>query len=161
MSQDLKRLADPFDLHDLRWKPIGMSEDRKKARVAPFISNRAIMDRLDAACGPENWRNEYREGPAGGVLCGIGIRVARDGAPAEWVTKWDGAENTEIQPVKGGLSASMRRCAVQWGIGRYLYRMPVIWAPVDEKGRMTARPEVPKEFHPVTVRPIETGKEAA
>ena len=148
MSANLTQLSAYFAASDMGWKPVGLSPDRKQARVVPYISNRAIMDRLDEACGPENWRNEFSEGPAGGVMCGLSIRVTRDGAPAEWVTKWDGAENTDIQPVKGGLTAAMRRAAVQWGIGRYLYRMPVIWAPVNSEGKLTSRPELPEEFVP-------------
>ena len=163
MIQELSRLSDFFPEGDLKWKPIGLSSDRSKARVTPFLSNRAIMDRLDRVCGPENWRNEYQAGPAGGVLCGLSIRVQRDGAPAEWITKWDGAENTEIQPVKGGLSAAMRRAAVQWGIGRYIYDLPTLWAPADKDGRLAERPRMPKEFLPGSVRKLDGGrsKEAA
>lgn len=163
MANDLTRLADFFPEGDLKWKPIGLSSDRSKARVAPFLSNRAIMDRLDSVLGPENWRNEYQEGPAGGVLCGLSVRVLRDGAPAEWITKWDGAENTDIQPVKGGLSAAMRRAAVHWGIGRYIYDLPTIWASVDKDGRLTERPRLPAEFVPGPVHQLEGGrkKEAA
>ncbi|MFT4604044.1 MAG: hypothetical protein ACI9W4_000763 [Rhodothermales bacterium] len=163
MSNDLYRLADFFQEADLKWKPIGLSSDRTKARVAPFLSNRAIMDRLDQVCGPENWRNEYTSGPAGGVVCGLSVRVLRDDAPAEWITKWDGAENTDIQPVKGGLSAAMRRAAVQWGIGRYIYALPTIWAAVDKDGKLCERPRIPAEFIPRPVRKLDGNrtKEAA
>jgi hypothetical protein len=37
------------------------------------------------------------------------------------VTKWDGAQESQIEATKGGLSGAMKRAAVQWGIGRYLY----------------------------------------
>lgn len=50
----------------------------------------------------------------GGVECGISIKI--DG---EWITKWDAAENTQVEAVKGGRSGAMKRAAVQWGIGRY------------------------------------------
>ncbi|WP_243664619.1 Rad52/Rad22 family DNA repair protein [Rhodothermus marinus] len=88
---------------------------------------------------PENWRNEFRPGPGGGVLCGISIRIGD-----EWITKWDGAENTDIEPVKGGLSSAMRRAAVQWGIGRYLYRLPNQWVRIDERGRLLETPRLPE-----------------
>ncbi len=159
MRKELSALADYFEARDLGWKPVAESADRSRARVAPYTSNRAIMDRLDSVCGPENWRNEFKPGPAGGVLCGLSIRVDVDGGPPEWVTKWDGAENTEIQPVKGGLTASMRRVAVQWGIGRYLYRMPAVWAPIDERGKLTARPALPAEYRPHRdVKKLEPGR---
>lgn len=149
----LAALARRFAVDDLAWKPVAILREQGKARVVPYVTNRAIMDRLDQVCGPENWRNEYRPGPNGGLLCGISIRLVREDHTAEWVTKWDGAENTKLEPVKGGLSASMRRAAVQWGIGRYLYRMPPVLAHVDEQGRMVGRPDLPTEFHPESPEP--------
>jgi hypothetical protein len=140
---DLTRLKDYFESDDIEWKPIALTKDRTKGLAAAYLTNRAIMDRLDDVCGQANWKNEYRAGPDGGVICGISIRVGD-----EWVTKWDGAENTDIEPVKGGLSSSMRRAAVQWGIGRYLYRFPSQWIALDERGRFAQVPGVPKAFLP-------------
>ncbi|EDH3526412.1 recombinase, partial [Salmonella enterica] len=69
--------------------------------------------------GKAGWRNEYRDIPNnGGVECGISIKI-----DSEWVTKWDAAENTQVEAVKGGRSGAMKRAAVQWGIGRYLYNL--------------------------------------
>lgn len=51
------------------------------------------------------------------------------------VTKWDGAENTDVEAVKGGLSDSMKRAAVQWGIGRYLYQLEEGWAETSLEKR--------------------------
>jgi hypothetical protein len=94
-----------------------------------YVTNRAIMNRLDEVCGPENWKNEFKAAPDGGILCGISIKVGD-----EWVTKWDGAENTDIEAVKGGLSGAMKRAAVQWGIGRYLYKLEESWINANENG---------------------------
>ena len=140
---DFRRLQRYFAPADIEWKPIVFTKDRSRAMAAPYLTSRAIMDRLDEVCGPENWRNEYDVGPDGGVLCGISIFV--DG---QWITKWDGASNTDIEAVKGGLTTSMRRAAVQWGIGRYLYRMPARWEPVDNKGRFLKQPAIPPSFQP-------------
>lgn len=143
LSTQLSALARPFDPGDLVWKSVATSPDRTAARVVPYVTNRAIMDRLDLVCGPGGWRNEYLPGPSGGLLCGLSIRVVHEDGTSEWITKWDGAENTDVQPVKGGLSASMRRSAVQWGIGRYLYRIPPVLARIDERGRLVERPRLP------------------
>lgn len=122
---NLKDLAKPFEEHDIEWRAqrVGISNNKPYASVLAYVTNRAIMQRLDDVCGPENWRNEYRPGPVGGVLCGLSIRVND-----EWVTKWDGADNTDIEAIKGGLSDSMKRAAVQWGIGRYLYHLEATFA---------------------------------
>lgn len=132
---DLRKLQDVFPPEDLGWR-ISRAGYTKSGKyygiVLAYVTNRAIQNRLDEVCGPENWRNEYREWSVGnrhGVLCGISIRIA-----GEWVTKWDGAENTDIEAVKGGLSDAMKRAGVQWGIGRYLYNLEENFAVVDENG---------------------------
>jgi hypothetical protein len=145
---DLKRLQDYFAPDDIEWKPIAVSKRTGKALAAAYVTSRAIQQRLDDVCGPANWRNEFMPGPNGGVLCGISVRVQREDGSAEWVTKWDGAENTEVESVKGGLSNAMKRAASHWGIGRYLYDVPQPWVPVDERGRFTQPPSIPAAFLP-------------
>jgi hypothetical protein len=145
---DLARLAEPFFLEDVEWKPGAVTRDKSKGLAMAYISSRAVQDRLDEVCGPAGWRNEFTPAPDGGVLCGISIRVTHTDGTAEWITKWDGAENTDVEAVKGGLSNAMKRAAVQWGIGRYLYRMPQQWVRLDERGRFAEAPRVPREFLP-------------
>ncbi len=111
---DLRRLRDHFHPTDVEWKPIAISKKTQKGLAAAYITNRAIMERLDEVVGPENWKNDFRPGPNGGVVCGLSLRVVRDDGSSEWITKWDGADNTDIEAVKGGLSNAMRRAAVQW-----------------------------------------------
>jgi len=122
---NLERLKDPFPPEDIEWRiervtPRQLKDGTTKYHgvVLAYITNRAIMDRLDDVCGHENWCNEYREWHAGSQLCGIGIKVYDS-----WIWKWDGADNTDKYPTKGGLSDAMKRAGVQWGIGRYLYRL--------------------------------------
>ena len=130
---NLERLAEPFPAQDIEWR-IGRAGSNEKgiwATCLAYVTNRAIMDRLDLVCGPENWKNEFREWMGNSVLCGISIKI--DG---EWVTKWDGSEQTDIESIKGGLSGAMKRAAVQWGgIGRYLYDLPEGFALIKAEGR--------------------------
>lgn len=107
-----ERLAAPFSPEDIKHRK------GPNGKQLPYVTNRAIQDRLDEVMGPANWKNEFREWGQGspGVLCGLSLRIDN-----EWITKWDGAEQTDIEAVKGGLSDAMKRAAVQWGIGRYLY----------------------------------------
>lgn len=129
---DLSRLKDCFEPSDIEWRlqQCGKGKNDKIWGMAlAYVTNRAIMNRLDEVCGPENWKNEYKPAPYGGILCGISIKIGD-----EWVTKWDGAENTDIEAVKGGLSGAMKRAAVQWGIGRYLYKLEESWINANENG---------------------------
>lgn len=122
-----KKLQRPFDEEDIQWRvqQAGIPASGKPYVMAiPYVSNRAIQKRLDEVFGAFGWENAYKPTPDGkGYLCGITIHL--DGKS---VTKWDGAEYTNIEPLKGALSDSMKRCAVQLGIGRYLYQLDVCFA---------------------------------
>ena len=39
----------------------------------------------------------------------------------EWVWRTDGAPTTDIEALKGGISGAIKRVAVQFGMGAYLY----------------------------------------
>ena len=86
--------------------------------VLAYITNRAIMERLDEVFGIDGWQNVYEPSSDGGVICGIKAKLN-----GEWIVKYDGADKTAIEATKGGLSNAMKRAGVQWGIGRYLYRL--------------------------------------
>jgi hypothetical protein len=133
---DFKALQERFPPGEIEWRlqQSGEKNGRIWAICVPYVTNRAIQARLDEVVGPENWKNEFRPGPGGGVMCGISVRVG-----TEWVTKWDGAENTDVEGVKGGLSAAMKRSAVQWGIGRYLYALDESFATISEGGRFRGK----------------------
>jgi len=136
---DLRDLSKPFASEDIEWRVqrSGVKNDGKVwAMVTAYVTNRAIMDRLDEVCGPQNWQNRFEEWPNGSQLCCIEINVERsgdDGSYRQWVSKWDGAGNTAIEAVKGGLSSAMKRAAVQWGIGRYLYKVEEGFAQIFDE----------------------------
>ncbi len=127
-------LAMPFAPEDLEWRLQKVVEAKEVGIAVPYVTNRAIMGRLDDVVGPENWYNEFKPWHGAGgkeaQLCGLSIRYG-DG----FITKWDGAENSDIEPVKGGLSDSMKRAAVQWGVGRVLYNMDVVFVNVEKRGK--------------------------
>ena len=147
-AADLTRLADPFPASDVEWKPGATTRDKSKGLAMAYLTSRAVQQRFDDVCGPGDWRNEFREGPGGGVLCGISVRVERPDGTSEWVTKWDGADNSQVEAVKGGLSGATKRAAVQWGVGRYLYDLPATWVRLDDRGRFAETPRIPAEYLP-------------
>lgn len=121
----MAELQKPFRAEEIEWRAqrVGVSNGRPWAMVLAYVTNRAIMNRLDEVVGIANWRNEYIKWSEGSTLCGLSLRIG-----GEWITKWDGAEETDIEAVKGGLSDSMKRAAVQWGMGRYLYNLTEAFA---------------------------------
>lgn len=130
-----KRLTEPFDAKDVEWRIQQTAQDKSRGLAVAFITSRAIQRRLDEAVGPFHWKTEFspwHQIGNGSQLCALSIY---DEERKEWVTKTDGAENSDIEPVKGGLSDSFKRAAVQWGIGRYLYSMGAVWVDVEQKGK--------------------------
>lgn len=139
---DLAKLREPFELADLSWRLIrsGRKDGKIWAKCIAYITSRAIIDRLDEACGPQNWASDFRTSD-GHLLAGIGIRIGD-----EWVWKWDG---TGMMDAKDGLSSAdagkgdfsnaLKRAAVQWGTGRYLYDLKEDWAIVNDGGRFFGR----------------------
>lgn len=131
MSNDIlkqieDRLQAPFPEKDIEWRVhhTGKSNGRQWAMVLAYVDNRAIQNRLDEVFGPGGWKNEFHDF-RGGVLCTISCKVGD-----EWISKTDGAEPTQFESFKGGLSSAMKRAGVQWGIGRYLYDLPQTFVEV-------------------------------
>jgi hypothetical protein len=129
-DEPLARLTDFFDPHDVQWRIAATTSDKARGQAVPYIDARTVMDRLDEAVGPASWSDEYSFGPNGAVLCRLSIRL--DG---EWVAKSDGAELTQQEPVKGGVSDALKRAAAKWGVGRYLHRFPDQWVPIVARGK--------------------------
>ena len=138
MSSFLNKIRIPFPAEDIEWRiqQQGLSNGLPWALVLAYVTNRAIMDRLDEVVGPENWTNDFTQSPNGGVLCTLGVKIGDS-----WVYKTDGADNTEIERVKGGLSNAMKRAGVQWGRGRDLYKLPTTFAKFDASGYKKTRIE--------------------
>ena len=131
-EQVAKELKNPFHPDDIEWRVGSTTQDKSKGLALAYITNRAIQNRLDEVFGLNNWRNEFKPWQNNGVLCGISIRLEGD---SEWVTKWDGSDESNMDATKGGLSGAMKRAGYQLGIGRYLYNLDASWVELNPVGR--------------------------
>jgi hypothetical protein len=120
-------LQRPFDADSVEWRvqSAGVVNGSKPYVMAvPYITARAVQARLDEVFGLFGWENVLKPTPDGkGYLCGITVH-GKDRS----VTKYDGAEFTGIEAMKGAMSDAMKRTAVLLGIGRYLYKLDVSFA---------------------------------
>ena len=141
---ELEKLKEVFHPSELEWRVQSADEKDGKiwALVLCYVDNRAIQNMLDAVCGAGNWQNRYEELGSGTKICNLSIRLES----GEWITKSDGAGNTDIEADKGGLSSAMKRAAVQWGIGRYLYNLEATFAIVSGKGKNKGKTKSGKYF---------------
>lgn len=123
---DLAALAAPFPPDAIHWRAQSVNRDGNKAMALAYIDARDVMARLDQVCGPANWQDSYSETPKGRLICTLSVRI--DG---EWINKSDGAGDTDVEGEKGAISDALKRAAVKWGIGRYLYDMPTPWVECE------------------------------
>lgn len=122
-------LAAAFPPENISWRVGSTTQDKKKGMALAFIDARDVMDRLDAVCGPENWQDRYEfHGPR--TICYLSIRIGD-----EWITKADGAGDSDVEAEKGAISDALKRAAVKWGVGRYLYDLASPWVEIEQFGR--------------------------
>ncbi|MGL6099316.1 MAG: Rad52/Rad22 family DNA repair protein [Fusobacteriaceae bacterium] len=125
----LKALQEPFTEEELEFRVGATNADKTKGLALAYVQARAIQNRLDKVLGMENWKVAYRE-IQGGFLCSLELRLN-----GEWISREDGANSTEFEPIKGGISCAFKRVASVWGIGRYLYEVESKWCPIEKQGR--------------------------
>jgi hypothetical protein len=146
VKQLMRDLAAPFDANQVHWKPQNVKDNR--AMAVAYLDARAVQDRLDRVLGAENWADDYQVLPDNCVLCRLKLRLG-----GEWVQKVDVGAPSE-QPDEGdrrkaAFSDALKRAAVKFGIGRYLYNLPKQWCDYDPKKRQFAKaPSLPKQALP-------------
>lgn len=121
----LKQLKNPFDPKFVKWRVGQTAKDKTKATALAYLDAREVYKRLDDVCGIDGWSSKITE-IKDGFICELSIKMPG----GEWVTKSDAADFTDIEAIKGGASSALKRAAAVWGIGRYLYYLPNVWAPV-------------------------------
>lgn len=134
---DVAALRAPFAFHEHSWRAQSVARSGNSAQALCYITSRAVQNRLDDVCGPAGWGSSFTETAAGRVIATISIDMGN-----RWVDKSDGAGATAMEGEKGGMSGAFKRAGVMWGIGRYLYDLPVVWAEcevVRKNGEMILR----------------------
>lgn len=140
-KEKAKALAAPFPADHVRWKPGATSGGR--AMALAYIDARMVMNRLDKVVGLVNWQDAYETLPDGSVLCKLSVRLG-----GEWITKCDvggqSGQPDEGDRDKAAHSEALKRAAVKFGVGRYLYFLPQQWCDYDgQKKHFTKTPTLP------------------
>jgi len=165
MDEVWQKLAEPFPPGEVQWRIEALSRDKKRALVVPYVDARTVLDRLDRVVGPEGWQDAYEvladaertvrdeRGERRERLVEVKCRLTIRG-----VTKEDVGEGDSL---KAAFSDALKRAAVKFGVGRYLYRLEKQWVDYDpEKGRFTP-PRLPEgEGAPEATPPEEEKPEA-
>lgn len=142
MSDIARKLAEPFDPEIVSWRVGSVSTEKKRGMALAFVDARDVMNRLDEACGPFGWMTEHSALGAR-TMCRLSIRDPETG---EWISRTDGCGDTDYEAEKGSFSDSLKRVAVTFGVGRYLYDVDAPWVEVEQRGKtwIIAQSELPK-----------------
>lgn len=106
-------------------------------RFVPYIDGRDVARLFDEWVGPANWSDGqhgggYDEGTVAGengMWCSIAVRAP---GSDEWLVKTDFGRPSSFEKGKGLVSDAFKRCAIiKWGVGRNVYDLPNVTAPVN------------------------------
>jgi len=120
----------------IKWRVQSFSKKKPVATCVAYISARDVEDLLDEVVGAGNWQDDYKV-INNNLFCGIGILVE-----GQWVWKWDCGIESQTEKEKGEASDAFKRAAVKWGVGRFLYSLPIQYLPANEVKTSSNHPYV-------------------
>lgn len=109
------------------WRVQSFSKNKPVATVMAYIDARDAMDVLDAYAA-YGWHREHYMVESK-VYCKVGI-VFPDGS-IQWRSDCGTESNQDAE--KGQASDSFKRACVNWGIGRFLYDLPIQYVTTNAK----------------------------
>lgn len=117
---EIRRLtADEIEVYPAEVTP-------KFVKLVLYKNARCDQAILDEAVGAYNWQRKHSRDNAN---CTVSIW---DSDKKMWIEKEDTGSESDIEMNKGLASDSFKRACTNWGIGRELYTMPVIYFPREE-----------------------------
>lgn len=120
----LSALSEPMQY---KWRVQSFSKFKPQATCVAYIDARDAMQRLDDVC-VHGWHRRHVE-IKGHIYCEVGI-VMPDGSVL-WRMDCGTESNTEAE--KGESSDSFKRACVNFGVGRFLYDLDIVYLPADAK----------------------------
>lgn len=144
-GDEVINLTDPFEFADVDYRIGATTQAKDRGMLVFYIDARAVMDRLDAYTAQHEgtWWTSYAPLADGKhIECQLTVQMPV-GEALTAVTRCDVGEPSEGMgdTVKGAYSDALKRAAVQFGVGRYLYGLGETWVPIEPgpngRGRLT------------------------
>ena len=125
--EQLEQLRKPFPASKISFKCQTKPNEKGNSLVVAYIDARDVMERLDDVVGPD-WSDRYEKaGTERGLVCYLTVGG---------VTRADvGSDDNENEPAKSAFSDAFKRAAVKFGVGRFLYDLPKMWAKARPVGK--------------------------
>lgn len=124
----LPALTEPFHAHLIDLKPGAMSRTKDRALALAYADVRVYQERLDRVVGPDSWSVTFKICPLG-IVCTLAVLGVVKADVGDYPLDYGDTPN-ENKATTASAQAFKRACA-QFGIGRYLYELPRMWADYD------------------------------
>ena len=135
-----RRLREPFNPADVSFRVMTKGKKRddgstSKSACAAYIDARDVMGRLDEVVGAGAWEFKFEPLTKVALMEDVGfgsdrqkvqvgkLDVVRGVLRIYGVEKQDVGDRSATEATKGAVGDAMKRVAVHWGIGRYLYNL--------------------------------------
>ena len=131
----LAKLGQPFDPEVVEFKAGATTQDKSRALALAYVDTRVYQVRLDAVA--PDWRNEYTREYAGDrviVTCALtvaGVTRQAIGESLQASARHDGSTVIEENAATSAEAQAFKRACSAFGLGRYLYSVPQVWAEYD------------------------------
>lgn len=162
-TEEILKRKFPIEEIEFKVQSAKTNVDRPYAVVNAYVTARAVYNRMDEAFGWDGWNCETRPVELGNERGFIFRFEARGEECVSPISREDVSPLSDYEALKGGVSGAAKRCAVLFGIGRYLYDLPRMYVNlkkgyakgahvyVDPKSKETYHwfdPKMPDEFLP-------------
>lgn len=136
----INQLKNPFPVNVLKYRVGATSKKGDKAIPLFYVTARDVERRLDEVCGADGWQTHHEPIFENSKLIGTKFSLSIRFPSGEWITREDVGESSKASPLKGATSDGIKRAAVQFGIGRYLYYLDNKWMEIDQYKNFTSDP---------------------
>jgi hypothetical protein len=121
-AADLKTLRAPFAKDALGVKVQSLSKDRTRAMLVLYLQHTDVQDRLEQV--DPGWSTSVMDQERLGDTVYVRMKMTLKGVSRENVG--------EGGDPKSAHSDALKRCAMLFGVGRYLYDSPTVWVDYNE-----------------------------
>lgn len=119
-------LSAQFEPASVQWLPQGEREPGTKVQLIAYLDVRYVAARLDRVC--PGWSFDWE--PVS-INSNGEVTAAKGTLTIAGCSRSDVGISGTLEPSKGAVSDALKRCAVLFGVGAYLYRLPDVQVTLD------------------------------
>lgn len=128
------QLIAPFPAQLVELKPAAVAKDKPSALALCYVDARDYLDRLDTVIGPDNWQVAYKPVGDRALIC----RLQALGIVREEIGECSDPNDPNFWTVAS--AQAFKRACSAFGLGRYLYQLPKVWADYDKERKTFVNP---------------------